>query len=311
MPVRPDVRFPSIEGLRAFEAAARLGTFERAADELSVTASAVSKRVAAVEELVGALLFSRSGKTLVPTPAGREYLEQVRAALGLLAAMPLHRRAVQRMTRLRVCAPPTFARQILVPALDGFVAEHPDVELEIVLSVPYLDAASADVDVEIRHGGPQHHGGDVLIRDVLLPMAAPALLAQTGPLTRPADLQRLRLLRTPLEPWTQWFAAAGLDWPEPARGARLVDLGLLLEAAVCGQGVALGRPSLARQWLRSGALVALFDVAPPSRTHYFLAPQPASLSETARDVRAAFENWLRAVCAGVEREAAELVSGAP
>lgn len=308
MTVRPDVRFPSIEGLRAFDAAARLGTFERAADELSITASAVSKRVATVEELVGALLFSRSGKSLTLTAAGKEYLEQVRAALALLAAMPLHHRAVQRMTRLRVCAPPTFARQILVPALDDFTAVYPDVELEIVLSVPYLDAASADVDVEIRHGDTGAHGGDVLMTDVALPMAAPAVVARAGGLSRPVDLQRTRLLRTPLESWVPWFRVAGLDWPEPAQGPRLVDLGLLLEAAACGQGVALGRPSLARQWLKSGALQALFDLAVPTRTQYYLAAPLPHVSGCGLAVRTGFETWLRDICAKVQRESAELVS---
>lgn len=308
MTVPPDVRFPSIEGLRAFDAAARLGTFERVADELNITASAVSKRVATLEELVGAQLFSRSGKTLTPTAAGKEYLEQVRAALALLAAMPLHRREVQRMTRLRVCAPPTFARHVLVPALDDFTATHPDVELEIVLSVPYLDAASADVDVEIRHGDESAHGGDVLMTDIALPMAAPGVVERAGGLIVPADLARTRLLRTPLEPWTPWFRAAGLDWPEPVQGPRLVDLGLLLEAAACGQGVALGRPSLARHWLRSGALLPLFGLPVPTRTQYYLAAQPTGEGGGGQRVRAGFEHWLREVCAQVERDTTELVS---
>lgn len=304
MTVHPQVRFPSIEGLRAFDAAARLGTFERAADELNITPSAVSKRVAAVEALVGAQLLQRSGKTLTPTAAGKEYLDQVRAALALLAAMPLHRREVQRMTRLRVCAPPTFARHVLVPALDDFTLGHPDVELEIVLSVPYLEAAAPDVDIEIRHGDISAHGGDVLMTDIALPMAAPDVIERAGGLGRPADLARARLLRTPLEPWTPWFRAAGLEWPEPAQGPRLVDLGLLLEAAACGQGVALGRPSLARHWLRSGALLPLFGISLAALTQYYIAP--AEVDGGA--VRATFECWLREVCAQAEKEGAELVS---
>ena len=102
-----DVRFPSIEGLRAFEAVARLGSCERAADELAVTASAISKRVATLEDLLGTPLFSRSLRALSLTAAGREYLEQVRMALGLLAAVPLHRRQAQRVQRRRVSSPPT------------------------------------------------------------------------------------------------------------------------------------------------------------------------------------------------------------
>ncbi|NUP86278.1 MAG: LysR family transcriptional regulator, partial [Burkholderiaceae bacterium] len=88
-PASRDLRLPSIDGMRAFEAAARLGTFERAADELAITASAASKRVGTLEELLGTGLLVRTGKTLALTAAGKEYLAQVRTALGLLAAMPL------------------------------------------------------------------------------------------------------------------------------------------------------------------------------------------------------------------------------
>lgn len=307
MSLQSDVRFPSIDGLRAFEAAARHGTFERAADELHVTASAIGKRVATVEEIVGAQLFARSGKTLALTAAGREYLDQVRAALALLAAVPLHRRAVQRITRLRVCAPPTFARQILVPALDDFAAAQPDIELEIVLSIPYVGGAAAGVDVEVRHGSPAEHHGDVLMHDVAVPMIAPALLERAGGLAAPADLARVALLRSPLEPWKPWFDAAGLDWSEPLTGPRLVDLGLLLQAAACGQGVALGRPSLARQALRQGALAALFDIRLPTRTQYYLATTalPGSEAELAAG---RFSAWLREVCARVQRETTEFLS---
>jgi LysR family transcriptional regulator, glycine cleavage system transcriptional activator len=303
MPDAGDLRFPSIEGLRAFEAAARLGTFERAADELHVTASAVSKRVATVEDLLGSPLFVRSGKALQLTAAGREYLQQVSAALGLLAAMPQHRRPAQRVQKLRVVAPPTFARQVLVPRLETFTAAHPEVELEIVLSIPFLDLQPADADLEVRHGDPA--GGRVLLADRVRPLAAPALIARLPPLRTPADLAAAPLLRTPIEPWTPWFRAAGLAWPEPSTGPRFVDLGLTLEAAVAGQGVALGRPSLARHWLQAGGLVPLFDISAEPAGRYYLAP--------GADHGAAlcFADWLAATCADITREAQEALSGRP
>ncbi len=298
-----DLRIPSIEGLRAFEAAARLGTFERAAEELAVSASAVSKRVATVEDLLGGALFVRSGKALQLTAAGREYLPQVEAALGLLAAMPQHRRQAQRVRRLRVATPPTFARQVLVPRLEGFTTAHPEIELEIVLSIPFLDMQPGDADVEVRQGDPGG-AGRVLLRDRAQPMAAPALLARQ-PLKRPADLARVPLLRTPIEPWVPWFRAAGLDWPEPATGPRFVDLGLTLEAAVAGQGVVLGRPSLALPWLESGSLRPLFGVAVEASGCYWLPP--------VTDDAAVFSDWLAATCAEIAlkaQQAQEALSGA-
>jgi LysR family glycine cleavage system transcriptional activator len=304
MPAPDDgVRFPSIEALRAFEAAARLGTFERAADELAVTASAVSKRVANLEELLGTQLLVRQAKALALTAAGKEYLEQVRAGLALLAAVPLHQRAAQRAQKLRVRATPTFARQILVPQLESFTAAHPRIELEVVLSIPFLDpgASAPEADVEIRTGDPRQltPRTEQLMHDVVVPMAAPALLDRLPALRHPADLRHAPLLRTPLDPWTPWFRAAGLDWPEPSQGPKLVDLGLTLEAAVSGQGVALARPSLARHWLATGTLKPLFGITTVPQQQYLVArPSPSEAGDT-------FAHWLRERC---EHAAAEALS---
>lgn len=298
-----ELRFPSIDALRAFEAAARLGSFERAAEELHVTASAVGKRIAALEDLLGAPLLTRGIKPLALTATGKEYLAQVGVALGALAAVPLHRRAAQRVERLRVSAPPTFARQILVPQLERFTAAHPQVELEVVLSIPYLDAAPGDTDVDVRLGDAASPVGRVLMHDRLWPMAAPALLQRLPPLREPRDLRHAPLLRTPIDPWAPWFRAAGLDWAEPAAGPRLVDLGLTLEAAVSGQGVALARPSLARPWLAAGALRPLFGVSVEPAHAYGLIRHAEGAAIDA------FADWLAAACAATAAEALALVSG--
>jgi len=300
MAAAPDLRFPSIDGLRAFEAALRLGSFERAADELAITASAVSKRVASLEDLLATPLLQRGGKALQPTAAGKEYLAQVKAALGLLAAMPLHQRPAQRLQRVRVTTPPTFARQILVPRLERFTTAHPDIELELLLSIPYLDSAGHETDVEVRAADAGQ--GRLLLDDRVLPVAAPALIQRLPPLRRPADLAHAPLLRTPLEPWTPWLRAAGLDWPEPSTGPKLVDLGLTLEAAVSGQGVALARPTLARHWLDTGTLRPLFAVSSPAANPYVLLPYDE------RGPAGVFAAWLQAECARAQADAAEWLS---
>ncbi|MDN3545492.1 LysR family transcriptional regulator [Kinneretia asaccharophila] len=299
------LRFPSIDGLRAFEAAARLGSLERAAEQLCISASAVSKRISTLEELLGVSLLLRSTKPLTLTAAGKEYLPQLRAALELLAAIPLHRRAVQRVERLRIAAPPTFARQILVPALPGFTTAHPEIELELLLSTPFLDEAAPEAEVEIGNSLTSAGGseGQVLMLGQVTPLLAPALLQRLEregtPLREPADLCHAPLLRTPIEPWTPWLRAAGLDWPEPSHGTRFVDLGLTLEAAAWGQGIALGRPSLAAAWLGSGALLRPFALSVPAQKPYVLHLHAAE-SEGAR----AFAAWLAGCCA-----AAELAAG--
>lgn len=298
-----DVRFPSIDGLRAFEAAVRLGSFERAADELGVTASAISKRVATLEELLSTALLARGLRGVTPTAAGKEYLEQVRAALTLLAAVPLHQREAQRVQRLRVSSPPTFARQILVPLLEDYGRLHPEIELEVVLSIPFLDGGVSDADVDIRNGDLCSPGVVPLMDDVLLPVAAPVLLERLPPLRVPADLAGAPLLRTPLEPWAPWWQVAGLPWREPSTGPRLVDLGMTLEAAVCGQGVALARPSLAHGWLRSGALRPVFRLVARPRNHYY------AVCNTGRPAGEQFIAWLAGRSQAIALRALESLSG--
>lgn len=256
----------------------------------------------AVEELIGAALFTRGAKSLALTAGGREYLEQVRHALALLAAMPQHQRSNQRSLKLRITTPPTFARQVLVPLLPRFAEAHPGIELEIVLSVPYLDRSHADSDIEVRHGDPALLGGQVLMDERVTPLAAPALaarLGRRGPRAAPSDLARLPLLRTPIEPWTPWLREAGLDWPEPTSGPRYVDLGLVLEAAIDGQGVALARPSLASRALHQGQLVPLFDLHSHTQTRYLLMPHAGD------EAAAPFAAWLPAACADWAARAAQ------
>ena len=297
--MRGPVRLPSTDGLRVFEAAARLGSFERAGDELGITASAVSKRVAALDELLGTPLLTRGPKALALTATGAEYLAQVGGPLEMLATLPLHRRTVQLGERLRISTPPTFARQILVPRLPEFVALHPRLDIEVVLSIPFLGGAGAEADVEVRFGT---EGTPPLMVERVLPLAAPSLLARLPPPRSAADLARGPLLRTPIEPWAPWFAAAGIERDEPHHGPKWVDLGLTLEAAVAGQGIALGRPSLARPWLASGALVAPFELDAASDSQYRLAAAPASPAAQA------FAGWLADVCAAAAAEGRELLS---
>ncbi len=292
-------RLPSLDALLAFEACARLGSFEAAAQELALTASAVAKRLAGLEDRLAEELLTRGARGLGLTPAGHEYLPQVRQALALLRAMPLHQRASQQRERLRVSSTPTFARQLLVPALPGFTAAHPQVELELTLSVPLLAEGDAGADAEIRHGAvPDDLAvSQVLLHDRLTPLAAPSLLARHAPLQTPADLLSLPLLRTPLQPWAPWLRAAGLaDAAEPDAGPRLVDLGLTLAAALAGQGVALARLSLARHELAEGRLVRPFALAVPAERHYGLVvhrPSPAT---------EAFAAWLHSHCQALQAE---------
>ena len=283
------VRLPSIDALSAFEASARLGSFERAATELHITASAVSKRVATLEDLLGAQILTRGPKALSLTALGKDYLAQVQQVLQLLGDMPQHQRKVQRTERLVLSALPTFARRVLMPRLYEYVDAHPELDLEILTSIPYLDVVGQECHLEVRHGRPEAVGATPLMRDVVVPVATPTL-CQDLSMRAPQDLVGAPLIRCPLEPWRHWFQAAGIEASEPSHGPRFVDVGLMYEAALQGRGVALARPSLAQGWLRDGSLRPVLPLAAPTEPQYYLGQ--AAKSEGAQH----FAAWLQQIC---------------
>jgi LysR family transcriptional regulator, glycine cleavage system transcriptional activator len=237
-------RIPPIHALLAFESAARHGSMTAAAQELSVTPSAISHRIKQLEIFIGQPLIERSGAQWWLTAAGHDYLRVVRnglAALQTLPRSPLIRR------RLRVAVPPTFGRQILAPRLAKFNAIEPEVDVTVQLTIPLLDVRAEDSDVEIRFGGGLYADLHVepLQHESVFPVATPHYIKQRGPFKQPADLNKAALLRSPLEPWLLWFEAASLDWPEPATGTQFNNVGLLMEACASHQRIALARPMLA------------------------------------------------------------------
>jgi LysR family transcriptional regulator, glycine cleavage system transcriptional activator len=284
-------RIPPIHALLAFESAARHGSMTAAAQELSVTPSAISHRIKQLEVFIGQTLIERSGAQWWLTAAGHDYLRVVRnglAALQTLPRSPLIRR------RLRVAVPPTFGRQILVPNLAQFSALEPDVDVTVQIAIPLLDLRAEDADVEVRFGGGLYADLRVepLQHEQVFPVATPAYIKQRGPFNAPADLSKAALLRSPLEPWLPWFEAAKLDWPEPATGTQFNDVGLLMEACASHQGVALARPKLARQWLDAGQFVRLFDIAAKPPHGYWITYRSGATDRT--EVRA-FITWMHAL----------------
>lgn len=294
-------RLPSLPAILAFDAAIRLGSFERAGEQLNVTASAIGKRIGNLEQLLGTRLLERTGNGVRPTTAGLEYAEQVREALSMLTALPLHRSARRRQQTLRLCAPPTFAREIVVPELHDFARRHPGIDVDVVLSVPHLGLRPPGAHIEVVADKAPGGGEEILGNELLRPICSRTYAAELG-LAQPADLRRARLIRSPIEPWSAWFAAAGLDWHEPDHGLRFVDSGLAIAAAAAGLGVTLARPSLYRRYQERGEVVALFDVGSPPTTRYTIRVNGPSPHETDQgDAARAFAAWLRETCAAIAR----------
>jgi DNA-binding transcriptional LysR family regulator len=286
-------RIPPVHALSAFEAAARHGSFALAAEELCITPSALSHRIRLLEEFVGERLFLRDGRNVGLSEFGRRYLDVVRQALRTLTDFPMPRRAASAQPRIKLTLPPTFARYMLVPRLASFTQAHPDVAVEIYLSVPLYDLSTAESDVEVRFGAGKYPNlqSDMLFAEPTFAVASPAYLKQVGVINTPADLEKATLIRSALEPWQPWFEAAGLDWPEPATGIRVDDLGLLLELIKHGHGVGLTREHFAREMMERGEIVRLFDLQMDTPPHAYYVVYEKAIRD--RPEVSLFLDWMQ------------------
>lgn len=286
-------RLPPLGALRAFEAGARLLSFTRAANELCVTQAAISHQVRQLEDWLGVRLFVRRGHTLALTPEGAAYLPELTEAMDRMAAATLRlRRRVDGPLRLTVL--PSFAMCWLVPRLGRFRALHPQIDLRLTTTAELWNFTSEGFDLAIRSGLGRWQGlrADLLARESLSPVCSPALAAGPPPLREPADLRRLTLLHdTPRDGWARWLAHAGIAGVDATAGVAFDDAGLVLQAAAQGQGIALGRLTLAAGALQAGRLVQPFAIALPNDYSYWLAYPRLALE---RPEAVAFRNWLLA-----------------
>ncbi|WP_116136545.1 LysR substrate-binding domain-containing protein [Trinickia diaoshuihuensis] len=259
---------PPLQTLRAFEAAVRLASFTRAADELALTQGAVSQHVRALEARLGTPLFSRERAGAVATPQAYELALQIRQGLNVLERAfdtPARGTGPRRVrtresTRLTVSVLPPFADRWLEPRLGRFRRKYPHIELVLRKEAALARLNGRDgVDVALRYGPGAWPGlqGERFMEEQIFPVMSPNRYEGVRP-RRLADLARCMLLKHRAQPWEPWFQAVGLDLTEP-RGAPLFDdAGRLIEAAVQGQGIALARASLVERELREGRLVRLW-----------------------------------------------------
>lgn len=285
-------RLPSTQGLQAFEAVARLRSVNLAAEELSVTPSAVSHRIRQLESQL-ALKFFRGGDFSLSTE-GIAYLARVREAIAALQQVP-GREPESQVRRLRVAVTPTFSRQMLLPRLALFRDAYPNIELMLQVTTPVGNMTAEDADIELRFGTGPFHDREFfqLLADEISPVCSPAYLQRYGPFdgfSTDAEVARAQLLRTPLEAWRTWFKACGIGLPEPAAGHQFHDLGLALDAAAEDFGVVLMHLKLGSAWLESGRLVRLSEVSVPSPNAYFICWRPGAME---RWECATFVEWLR------------------
>lgn len=263
-------RLPPLAALKAFETAARLGSFSRAAEEIHVTHGAVSHQVKALEELVGVALFARNGRRVALTADGKLLAERIRAALRSLSEAMESLAPRERDNRLTVSMLPSFAARWLMPRLGRFMEKHPDIAVNVHASLALVDFTrdGADMAVRFGHGGWPNVEAEKFMDDERFPVASPRLNRGKLP-TRPAELAKFRLLSTDDEPWTPWFKAAGVKLREP-EGPMFNDAAMVVQAAVDGRGIAFARRSITEGDLAAGNLVRLFDIAVKAEESYYL-----------------------------------------
>ncbi len=289
--------FPSLNALKAFEAAARHLSFTKAAAELNVTPAAISHQVKALEELLGFRLFRRLTRALRLTDAGQAALPMLSQGFDTLTRGVEQMRAHSETGVLTISVSPSFGALWLVPRLEHFRSRHPDIEIRIDGTDRLVDLAGEDADVAVRYGPGGYNGVriDYLFSQVNTPVCSPTLLSGGQPLLQPDDLCHHTLLHIDWKDaeasWRMWLLAAGLHDIDPTRGPRFTQENMAVQGALDGHGVALVGDMLVADHLAAGRLVRPFDpsLSTPLNFSYYLL---SAKGNSERPKIAAFRDWL-------------------
>ena len=293
-------RLPSLNALRAFEAAGRHLSFSRAAAELHVTPAAIGQQVRTLESYLGETLFVRLNRSVELTVAGQALLPGVSDGFDQIARTmeAFYRRTVRRP--LTVSVEPNFGAKWLVRRLDRFRDLHPGIEIRLDATSRVIDFTREAVDLAIRYGDGNYPGlrCEVLFEEEVFPVCSPALLNGPHPLVHPEDLQWHRLLRQDWDPnaptwpdWTMWLQAAGVENVDPTQGPQFASgsYSLMMDAALASQGVALASSVLVADDIVAGRLVKPFDLSMHQSLRYYLVGPQATVDEP---MSAAFREWV-------------------
>jgi len=283
-------RLPSMQTLRALEAAARHGSYSAAAEELGLTHSAISHRIRELEERLKFPLFRRVGRSMAPTREAVTMIAQVRQAMVILQhAFP--DTPQRRRESLVVSVHPALATRWLIPRLPAFTEMVPEITVELRSTADLGDFLAPGVDIAIRYGagGWPNTLSDRLAEEVLFPVCSPRYRDEHD-IQKPADLARCTLLRHAWQRWSPWLREAKLKMREPVSGVILSDSSMLIEAAAADQGVALTRRLFVEDVLARGRVVRLFDISVMDTLAYYVVWQAGDRLSPAAEL---FRTWLR------------------
>lgn len=300
-------RLPPLNSLKAFEAAARHLSFTRAAAELNVTQAAISHQVKGLEESLGLALFRRVNRSLLLTDEGQALYPDLGNAFDTIAA------AVERLYErdqagvLNLSTLDSIAASWLVPKIGKFRILHPDIDVRISTSDQVVDFTSGGFDMALRYGSGPYPGMEmvVLMKETMFPVLSPSLLEKFGPLDSLADLARFPLLHDDMrDDWGVWREVAGISDMDISRGPSFSHSYLVQQAAVAGQGVALGRSVLIADDLAAGLLIKPFDIDLEGH-HAYCAVYPKANAKRPKII--AFRDWLLTEAKETEARFAEVV----
>jgi LysR family transcriptional regulator, glycine cleavage system transcriptional activator len=287
-------KLPPLSSVRVFEAAARHGSFKKAAEELNITASAVSHAVQNLEDWLGVELFRRGGGKLDLTEPGAAYGSVLGEALKTIADATARLPGRRARGRLTINSAPGFAARWLLPRLSRFTQRFPDISVDIQTSLDRVDLPMEGIDAAIRlaPAGQAMAHWTHLLAESLVPVCAPALRkrhAELSSIELIATAELIHLTSTSAD-WAEWFRIVGVEAPDTLRGGLRVDtMHMAFEAACRGFGIALGRAPLFEVEIETGRLVRLFDDSVPSGLSYWLVTMEADFQS--QDVKI-FRQWL-------------------
>jgi DNA-binding transcriptional LysR family regulator len=287
-------RIPGLKALACFEQTARHGSASRAAEELYLTQSAVSRQIQGLENWLGCKLFLRQKQRLVLTPEGEDYLQAIRPALDQLETATL--KLLSGGTSggvLTIAAPPTFGSRRLIPYLPDFRSRHPDIAINFIsrIGMPDFDREQIDIAVLFGDGGWPGLRAHRLEGEDMVPICSPGLIAHLGHPPGPDDLRHFSLLHIVTRPhgWRNWLSATGVSGIDGESGPKFEHFTMAMQAAIAGLGVALLPTFAIADEVQSGRIVAPFGPPRESPYHYY-ATCPEAHARTPK-IRA-FMNWL-------------------
>ena len=272
-------QLPPLNGLKAFEAAARHLSFTLAAEELFVTQAAISHQVKGLEDILGEPLFRRINRGLLLSEAGQTLFPAVRDGLDTMAAAVRQLSDNSRTGYLTVSTLDSIASAWLVPRLGNFRERHPDLDVRLTMGDALVDFTRDEVDLAIRYGRGDWPGCKIqfLMSEEIFPVASPDMIKNGPPINHPRDLLQYTLLHDIMpEGWHEWFIANDVADVTTKGGIHIEHSHIIVQAAMAGQGIALGRSVLVRDALATGRLVRLFDGSVKIGYGYYIAGAPGT-----------------------------------